>query len=148
MQVEVYTSTWSHSIDKSSVAKAVKHLLEKISCELVIVQFVGKKKIQSLHKKYFSDPSPTDCITFPIDPPDKKCHVLGEIFICLQVAKEYAKKHAIPLEEEITLYLIHGILHLLGYDDLEPKEKERMRKKEKSCMKLLKKHHATIRLSS
>lgn len=89
---------------------------------------MSKKRICVLHEQFFQDPTPTDCITFPSD--EEAC--LGEIFICPKVAEEYDPRH--PLRET-TLYIIHGILHLLGYTDLEAKERTRMYKEQ---MKLLK----------
>jgi probable rRNA maturation factor len=148
MDVEVYTSRWTQDIDKFSVKKALQSLVdqEKISCKLIIVHFVSKKKISLLHDEFFQDPTPTDCITFPIDPIGPHCEILGELFICPQVALEYSKKHDILLEEELTLYLVHGFLHLLGYDDIDETQRESMRKKEKSCMDKLKRQNALLRI--
>ena len=144
MEIEVFSS----KINKNSVRKAAILILskEKVSCHKIVVHFVGKKKIASLHQEFFSDPAPTDCITFPIDPIGKSCDILGEIFICLEVAREYAAKHHIPLQEELTLYLVHGLLHLLGYEDHTSQERAKMRKKEKRCMHFLKKNDAFIKL--
>ncbi len=79
-----------------------------------------------LHKQFFNDPAPTDCMTFPID-----CCYLGDIFISPQAALRYAPNQ--PYQETL-LYLIHGLLHLLGYDDLKPTARRTMRKMEKKCM--------------
>lgn len=150
MIIEVSTSKWKYSISQSSVKKAVQKLLlhEGVRCDWIAIHFVDEKKIKKLHQQFFSDPTITDCITFPIDPMGPNCHYLGEIFICPEVAEEYASSHEIPLQEELTLYLIHGILHLLEYDDIDPKDREIMRKKEKSCMELLKKDNALLRIYS
>ena len=61
----------------------------------------------------------------------------GEIFVCPLAAIAYAKKQESRPYEETALYIVHGLLHLLGYDDLEEKAKKNMRKKEKSCMRHL-----------
>ena len=103
--------------------------LEKASCELLSVYFVTEKKICELHQQFFDDPTPTDCISFPLNK-----EFLGEVFVCPRTALHYvAKKGGDPLRE-VALYLIHGVLHLLGYDDLEPAQRRIMRKKEKRCM--------------
>jgi len=111
----------------------MQHL--KCSHEEVSVYFVTTKQICALHDEFFNDPSPTDCISFPIDE-----HHLGEIFVCPETALTYAKKHNLDPRKELTLYLVHGILHCLGFDDLTPPEKRRMRKKEKHCMHFLEAH--------
>ncbi len=113
---------------------AAEGLLEHLHCphDEVSVYFVTTKQICSLHEQFFNDPSPTDCISFPLD-----THHLGEIFICPETALLYAKKHTLDPRKELTLYLVHGILHCLGFDDLTPKQKRTMRKKEKHCMQFL-----------
>ncbi len=110
------------------------------SCREVSICFVSKRRIGQLHERFFSDPSPTDCISCPID-----SEVLGEVFVCPKVAIEYARDHALDPYEETALYVIHGLLHLLGYDDLEPSEKRTMRKKEKQCMAHIKRLSISLR---
>jgi probable rRNA maturation factor len=113
----------------------------------VILHFVTKRAIQKKHKDFFNDPTPTDCISFPIDPPllstpessqtrNKGYHVLGEIFICPKVALEYAKEHPIDPSEELARYIIHGLLHLVGYDDIKKAERLRMRRMENRLLKI------------
>jgi len=107
-----------------------------------MIHFVDKARISELHKVFFNDPTPTDCISFPIDSPNEKSgahHTLGEIFICPEVAIEYARPKNKDPYAEITLYLIHGILHLAGYDDLKVEDRKKMRAMEKRCMQYLKK---------
>ncbi len=106
--------------------------LLKISTQELIIHFVTEKKICEIHKKFFNDPTPTDCITFPID-----SHTLGEVFICPKTAKIYAKEHRIHPQEELHRYIIHCLLHLIGYDDIQPQERAKMRRKENACLKKL-----------
>ncbi len=119
-------------IKKRTVSTIVKELLSflQVRCEEISVYFVTEKKIAELHDQFFQDPTITDCISFPID--DKH---LGEIFVCPAVAIAYAKKHNLDPWDETLLYLVHGILHLIGYDDLDPKSKKIMRKMEKKCLR-------------
>ena len=118
----------------------VLHMLvlekEHAICDKLNVYLVTKKHITVLHKEFFEDESPTDCISFPIH----QENFLGEIFVCPKVAVEYAKNHNLNPLEETYLYILHGLLHLLGYDDLNEKDKITMRKKEKKYMKLFKEH--------
>jgi probable rRNA maturation factor len=112
----------------------------KISTDEIIIHFVMEQKIRLLHKEFFNDPSTTDCITFPIDSPQDKVgsfHLLGEAFICPKAAVEYAKRHPIEPLEELFRYIIHCLLHLIGYDDIEPVERARMKRKERACLKKL-----------
>lgn len=115
-----------------ALVKAILHA-EKIDCREICVYFVSEKRITKLHAEFFDDPTPTDCITFPLD-----SETLGEIFVCPKAAIEYCKKKGGDPLTETALYIVHGILHLLGFDDLEPKKRRDMRKKEKKCMAHLK----------
>ncbi len=129
-------------ISAHSVEKVISFLFTKlkISSNEIIVHLVSKKKICQVHQLFFNDPSPTDCISFPIDSSSDKRSghtILGEIFICPKVAIEYGKKNQIDPYVETTRYLVHGLLHLLGYDDIRPDERSRMHAKENRCIKLL-----------
>lgn len=135
VEVVLYNQQKKLAISQAFVEKVVLTTLEDFntSCNQVIIHLVGKKRICTLHKEFFDDPSPTDCISFPIE----NSEVLGEIFICPQVAIEYAKQHdKVPLRET-ALYIVHGLLHLLGYDDLTPQDIKKMRALEKRAMKKL-----------
>lgn len=99
------------------------------STEEVSIHFVSKSVISELHRNFFHDSSPTDCISFPLDD-----LFLGESFICPAVAIERCLD---PEEdslddpvEETTLYLIHSLLHLLGYKDDTDEEFQKMEQRQ------------------
>lgn len=136
--ITVHSQQKDLPLSSSSVKKTVVHILAylKIHTDFLSIYFVTTKKISSLHNTFFKDHSPTDCITFPMDPPTSSSspHCLGEVFICPATALAYAEKHQIDPYEETTRYLIHGILHLIGYEDTTPKLKAQMRRKENQCL--------------
>lgn len=113
---------------------------EKRSCDEVAFHFVSAPFICKLHKEFFNDPTITDCISFPMDTNAQAgfCY-LGDVFVCPKQAMLYAKETNQDPYREITLYVVHGLLHLLGYDDIEPKDRKQMRLKEKKYMTLLEK---------
>lgn len=129
--LNIYNFQKALPIQKRFISKVVKELLSflKVDCKEISIYFTTIEKISELHGQFFNDPTPTDCISFPIDQEH-----LGEVFICPAVAIEYGKKHNIDPLQETLLYLIHGILHLIGYDDLDPYPKRIMRRMEKKCM--------------
>lgn len=135
MNIHIYNSQKDLKISKRSTRALVSALFTyfSLSHTEISIYFIGDKKMKNLHKEFFNDPTSTDCISFPID----EKH-LGEIFVCPKTAIEYAQKKQLDPYEETALYVIHGFLHCLGFDDLEPKLKRIMRKKEKTCMDLLK----------
>jgi probable rRNA maturation factor len=100
----------------------------------VSVYFVSAGRICKIHEDFFGDPTTTDCISFPLDEEH-----LGEVFVCPKTAVDYAERRKKNPYDEVALYIIHGLLHCLGYDDIEPLARRTMRKKEKSCMALIKK---------
>lgn len=143
MNIQVYNHQQDVKISPEAVSAIVKEVLNKENkkCDEVAIHFVETSKICELHSEFFNDPSPTDCISFPID--EAGCAgycVLGEVFVCPKTAIEYASLHNIPVYQEITLYIVHGLLHLLGYDDIGDREPE-MRNAEKLHMKNLEMHN-------
>ena len=72
--------------------------LHGVSADEVVVHLVTKSRISALHDEFFDDPSPTDCISFPIER-EKGVghHILGEIFVCPQTAIDYFR-----LNEDVT----------------------------------------------
>ena len=140
VNVHIENSQRDLPLKKRYIAQIVEEVLEflKVDCSEISIYFVTKKQISSLHDQFFEDPSPTDCISFPLDNEH-----LGEVFVCPKVALEYTR--GIHPFKETILYVIHGILHLLGYDDLSPKDKRGMRRMEKKCMDHIKLRHVLER---
>lgn len=144
MHVLVANKQSALSIAAAPVKVIVKEVLrfDRLSTHAVNICFVTTEEICKLHKEFFNDPSPTDCITFPVDAledQDYGYHVLGEVFICPQTALDYLKTGATlqDLYQEVTLYLVHGLLHLIGYDDKEEGDRIIMRAAEKRHMENL-----------
>ena len=95
------------------------------------IAFVGPSKIKKLNKKYRGKNQVTDVLAFSGN--GKSNGELGEVIICLWKVKKNAKRFNSVFEEELTRVLIHGILHLLGYDhEKSKKEAKKMKKKEEN----------------
>ncbi len=131
LQLNIYNDQSALPIRKRLISQIVKKIFSflQIDCKEISIYFTSIQTITELHLQFFNDPTPTDCISFPFD----KDH-LGEIFVCPAVAIEYAKKHNLDPLKETILYVVHGILHLIGYDDLDTSSKQKMRRMEKKCM--------------
>ncbi len=140
MKINVTHKQIALSIDSIQVRRLVKAVLvlEKQTCDEVGIHFIDIKAICTLHDQYFQDPSATDCISFPMDATDQQGYkVLGEVFICPQVGISYTVEHGGDPYWETSLYVVHGLLHLLGYDDLDAKDRSKMRRAEKKHMQHL-----------
>lgn len=121
--------------------KKVRKLVETVilneghSCDEVSIQFVNTKTMCQMHEDFFDDPSPTDCMSFPLDDePSDDYRVLGDVVVCPETAINYAKLHQTNHYQELTLYIVHGLLHLMGYDDIRETDRKKMRAAEKRHM--------------
>ncbi len=137
------------SISQGGVERLVQAFLrwKKVSCDEVSIHFVGKTEICRLHDDFFDDPTPTDCISFPIDRPgdsQEKYSVLGEVFVCPEVGIEYARNDKKAPYIEVSLYVVHGLLHLLGFDDQKEEERMIMQDEENSAMEYLKENKVLL----
>lgn len=106
-------------------------------CDEVGIHLVTAKEIAALHEHYFGDPAITDCVSFPISHQVGAYRLLGDVFVCPLVAIEYVQKKGGDPYEELSLYIVHGLLHLMGYDDMESKDRAEMRAAEKRHLKHL-----------
>lgn len=102
------------------------------------IALLNRQEISRLHGDFMGDPSPTDVITFSGDSEDD---FAGEICICVDIAREVSLRENLSFSEEMTLYLIHGWLHLAGYLDQQAQAMTAMRKAEERTMHLIKKHN-------
>lgn len=143
MKVLVFNQQKDLSLSAISAKAVVKEVLasEKVETDEVAVYFVTAPEICRLHAEFFLDPTPTDCISFPIDGIQLQhgaYHVLGEIFICPHSALDYLMAQSEDLNDDVytetTLYLVHGLLHLIGYDDIEENDRLKMRTAEQKHM--------------
>lgn len=99
------------------------------------IAFVPIETIQQIHNDFLNDPTATDVITFP---GDSALDFAGEICVCADVAISFARQNSIAFQEELTRYLIHGWLHLAGYDDYSTRLQEIMRATEDRLLKIVK----------
>lgn len=103
--------------------------------ELSIV-FLDDASIAQLHNDYLNDPSPTDVITFPSD---LHFDLAGEICVSVDHALHFSQMTDMRFEKELSLYLIHGWLHLAGFNDLTKSQILAMRAAEKDILQILEK---------
>ena len=136
------------SVDPSIISSIVSAVLDNESqkADFVSIHFISDAVMRRYHKKFFQDPSSTDCMSFPLDisPDQTSFRHLGDVFVCPKTALSYAQGDEAIFWKELSLYIIHGLLHLLGYDDTEPKSKACMRRRERSAFSLLKKRALTL----
>ena len=104
----------------------------------VALSFVTRYRIKKVNSKYFCKDRVTDVIALGYDDSmASNIHegYLGDILVCPSVADVNARLYGSTFFNELSLYIIHGILHLLGYDDTSSKAELKMRKKEQEILK-------------
>lgn len=97
------------------------------------ILLVDEDTMSAYHEKYMDEGGPTDVLSFPMDelrPPndseDPPEGLLGDIVLCPSVTSRQAAEHGREPDEEAEYLLVHGLLHLLGFDHAEPEEKAEM----------------------
>jgi len=97
------------------------------------ISLVNQEEIQTLNKEYRSIDAPTDVLAFENDD-----ELLGDVVVCPAIARVHAEDFDSSFPNELELMLIHGILHLLGYDHIEDSEAEHMEARENELLELWK----------
>jgi probable rRNA maturation factor len=121
--------------------------------EMAIV-FVDSTTIAELNQQYLGGAGPTDVLAFPLeeeipvgrypdeggrgpgaasDPPEPPM-AIGDVVVCPEVAQRQAAEHGVTTDDEIALLVVHGTLHLFGYDHAESDDAERMQRRERELL--------------
>lgn len=97
---------------------------EKVRSALVSIAFVTDTAIAALNRKHLKHAGPTDVISFGFDRPTKTDPVVGDIYIAPAVAARHARATKGRMRDELTRLLVHGTLHVLGYEHPENEDRE------------------------
>jgi probable rRNA maturation factor len=102
----------------------------------ISVAFVDNATIHVLNKRYLAHDEPTDVLSFPLSEPGAR-RLSGELVVGAEVALAQATDRGHDVQAELALYVIHGLLHLLGYDDHSDDEAAEMRQRERHYLQQL-----------
>ena len=83
------------------------------------------------------DGAPTDVLSFPLDGTEPDAELVGDVVLCPAVAAQQAPDHAGTVDDELALLVVHGGLHLAGWDHAEPDERDRMWDRERALLTAL-----------
>jgi probable rRNA maturation factor len=135
-----------------------KKIVAELFAELKIaeaelgVNLVGAREMTLVNETFLRHEGATDVITFDHEEKRKaesgkrkKLH--GELFVCVDVAVAQAKIFKTSWQFEIVRYVVHGILHLLGHDDLQPALRRKMKREENRLVRLLARRFALAQLA-
>ena len=134
MAIEIVNESGIHVPDRQLLAMA-RHVYASLHVHELAetaVTVVDAARMAELHVEWMDLPGPTDVLSLPMDEltpgaPDSPSEgVLGDVVLCPEVAAEQAARGGHSRDDELMLLLTHGMLHLLGYDHMEPAEREEM----------------------
>lgn len=136
--LRIYFNNIKNPCFKRKIKKIFSIALEKRFKEgrnfEVGIKFLNGEEIKNLNQKFRDVPRETDVLSFPIydfkteQLPSEEAVMLGDIVICKEIAILQAKKYCHSLMRELCFLALHGFLHLLGFDHVEPLEEEEMKK--------------------
>ncbi len=121
-------------INRPRIRRAIRAILHDAAIEnaQISVAVVDDATIAKLHEEFLNDPEPTDVLSFVLE--RSAGGLEGEIVVSADTAQAAAPRFAAAAEDELLRYVIHGALHLVGYDDTTPGKRARMRKQERKYL--------------
>ena len=123
---------------KRAAQAALAHESESLDSELSII-LTNDTRLHELNLNYLGVDAPTDVLSFPASEtdPETGARYIGDILISIPRAQTQAEAAGHPLEAEVQLLVVHGVLHLLGHDHAEAQEKARMWKAQADILERL-----------
>ena len=128
----------SEDLLKRAVSAALVHQSVSLDSELTVV-LADDARLHELNRDYLGVDAPTDVLSFPASEtdPETGAPYIGDILISVPRAQAQADTGGYPLESEVQLLVVHGVLHLLGHDHAQAKEKARMWKAQAEILERL-----------
>lgn len=144
MKIQIDNNQNKIKINKRIIRGTVSKLLKSLDCadKEISLKFVDDEQIKKLNKKYLGKDKPTNVLSFPIregEYSEVNPNIMGDIVISTETAKRDALRGNLTVNQEIDFLIIHGILHLLGYnhENTTRKNANKMRQKEIYLFKIL-----------
>jgi probable rRNA maturation factor len=133
MAVFVADEQQSGPVDLDRLRRLAEHVLadqgvpEAMDTSILLVD---RATIAELNERHLEQRGPTDVLAFPMDLPGEtpagEPAILGDVVVCPDIARRQASERGKPLQAELDLLVVHGLLHLLGHDHADPDERAEM----------------------
>ena len=106
-------------MSRAAAAALARQVLraERVGDAVLSVAFVGRRRIRTLSRRYLRRDHETDVIAFTLS--GAPGVVVGDVYVAPEVAARAARRYGVPLREEVLRLVVHGVLHVLGYDHPE-----------------------------
>ena len=126
------------AIDRGRMREVVRAVLdgEGVAEAEISLAFVDNPTVHALNKRYLNHDEPTDVLSFSLSEANA-ARLAGELVVGAEVAKEQAAQRGHDVQAELALYVIHGLLHLCGYDDHDREDAAAMRRRERHYLRAL-----------
>jgi probable rRNA maturation factor len=106
-----------YQIDKEYYTSKLKAVTNELNIRgTICIKLGSEKESRQLNLSYRKKDYPTDVLSFPLNEKLPDGFYVGDIFICYPLAREQAKENHLTVEQELLTLMLHGILHLVGYD--------------------------------
>jgi probable rRNA maturation factor len=118
LAIDISSSVRRLTVSRERVRDAAVAALEseRVRNAMLSITFVGRAAMSGMNRRYLRHRGATDVISFGLGRTGKRGAVIGDIYICPEVARDNAKRQGIPIGEEVLRLVVHGILHVLGYE--------------------------------
>jgi len=132
-KLEIINLQKFHRVNKNKIKELVKGVLKAEAADAEInVVLVDNKKIKEMNNAFLGHNYTTDVLSFAYEKEEKqKNNVAGEIIISVEMAARLARRQERAVDGELALYLTHGLLHLLGYNDKKKADAKKMHQRER-----------------
>ena len=133
------TSGLDLPFEESEAAFLLDAICHHQSCQYSFVElvYVDEAEILRINKEFLERDYITDIISFRYDEDDSNTEVEGTLYCCAQRIQEQAKEYSDSIRQEFLRVIIHGLIHLIGYDDQTPEEKAEMTRLENHFLSLI-----------
>ncbi|HEV8598423.1 MAG TPA: rRNA maturation RNase YbeY [Gemmatimonadales bacterium] len=110
-------------LSKAAIVRTAQTVLRRERRQAILsLTFVGRDRMRALNTRWKRRSESTDVLAFALAGPDGA--LAGDVYICRSVAQREARVRRIPLRQELTRLVVHGVLHVLGYDHPDGPERE------------------------
>ncbi|MFT5286191.1 MAG: putative rRNA maturation factor [Planctomycetota bacterium] len=129
MSIEIAWEVEARPVSDEQLRSAVEAALEYGAepGREVSLALVSDETLAELHGRFLDDPSTTDVMSFLLDDDEDETGAWGEVVVSVDRAREVAAERGLGFEREVVLYVVHGTLHLCGFDDHEDEDRAEMR---------------------
>lgn len=124
------------AVNRTEAGKWISRVAEHFGAPIEKLRIIhcSDEVLIEMNRNYLGHDTYTDIITFPFNDPGEP--IEGELYISMDRVRENAAGAGVPVEDEWNRVIIHGVLHLLGFDDHTEEQRNRMREQEDYCLTL------------